>query len=143
MKIHKEHYKDFLGTINAKIEKLNKEIKEWETRFDNEYVENGEDWEYYDLCREFRFLKRVKDYFIKDRWTEFESIDKLKEYTSVIEKTVETMKEYSCCVLPLDGDELVGITQSEWDSFEKERHKVCKQFDAWNAFYEFCKIGTI
>lgn len=143
--IYKEHYRDFLGTLEVKIEDLSKEITAWEEKFETmEEIEYGDDLEYNSVCKESRVLKRVKKYFDNaNRWSDFESLKSLKAYVSTIDRTCNSMTEYSKAILPVDGGDLVGVTQSEWDALEKLRYKVSQKYQVWKYFLYFCENGTI
>lgn len=143
--IYKEHYRDFIGTLEVKLEELSHEIKAWGDKFETmEEIEYGDDYEYNSVCKESRVLKRIKKYFDNaNRWANFENLETLKAYTDTINRTHDALTAYSNAVMPVDGGDLVGITQNEWDSLEKLRYKMSQRHQAWKCFLYFCENGTI
>lgn len=136
MAIVKEHYRDFVGALSVKCEEIKKEIKSL-------YEEENAFFERDILEVQLNKLTETHKYFSNEsRWS-FESMWDLKEYIDAMEIAFKALNEYSKFTLPVDGGELVGITQDEWNENENYRHELGKKIFAWNLFRDFCKYGDI
>ena len=143
MRITREHYLDFVGTLKS-------EIAATESRMDLVDRVEGQEWEF-DAYYEYQCLEKTCTWmetilFVfkdTDTWAEFEDLDALKQYVSATEDAYKAMDAYTRTVLPVDGKPLVGVTGKEWDRIETMRYELRRKTIAWSAFVEFCEYGTI
>lgn len=138
--IHKEHYRDFVGTLSSKRLTLDNEMSSirWSDGDDATY------YEYNNLYKEFDHLTSIQKFFMdSSKWSYFDSLETLKLYVQVIENAYKNIDAYSKTVLPVDGGNLVGITNKEWDELESYRYKLQKKLAAWSLFTYFCENGNI
>ena len=135
MRIVIEFYRDFIGTVNEERISLNKQI---------EALDQEDYFEYNTLSNQFESLTCAQEYFMNsERWSEFKSLDILKLYVEAIEYNYKSMCAYSKSVLPVDGGELVGITDEEWNELESMRYELGRKWIAWTYFVDFCEYGEI
>lgn len=138
MIIHKEFYRDFVGTLNTKRAKLKAEIESFQWNEEDSY------FEFDNLNQELDCFTSIQEYFMdSSRWAYFDNLELLIAYVQAIESTYRAINEYSQTVLPVDGRALIGITQAEWDELESIRHELSKKLLAWTIFTDFCKYGKI
>ena len=138
MAINKEHYRDFIGTINEERAEISAQIE----RLD--LSDPSDQFEYDTYDRQLCYLTSIQDYFMNsDRWTNFDSLELLKLYVEVLDRNYNAMCEYTNAMLPVDGGDLVGVTYEEWDKFEAERYRISNSLKAWRLFAEFCEHGRI
>lgn len=138
MSIIKEHYRDFLGALMCKIEKIEAEIQGLDLEDESACFE----YEIYN--HELSHFAGVRDYLTDEsRWVYFDSLESLKGYVQTLDNAYESMTAYVNVVLPVDGGELVGITAAEWDQIESIRYELLQKFKAWSLFEDFCESGDI
>lgn len=138
--IHKEHYRDFIGTLSAKRASLDDEMNSihWSDGDDATY------YEYNNIYKEFDHLTSIQNFFMdSSKWSNFDSLELLKLYVQVIENAYKNIDTYSKSVLPVDGGKLVGVTNKEWDELESYRYELRKKLAAWSLFVYFCENGNI
>ena len=138
MMIVKEHYRDFIGTINTRRAELANEI---------EFLIDGDECKFMELQvaeEELHYLTSVQEFFMDtSRCAHFKSMELLEMYVNVIKSAYKSMDAYSKSVLPIDGGETIGVSQKEWNEIESTRYELLEKFGAWNLFAKFCKNGTI
>ena len=138
MSIVKEHYRDFTGTLLAEIETLNNDIKALNQSDEIEYYEAQ------DIYRQIYYLESIHEHFkCEERWATFNSLEDLKTYVTTLKNTYDSMYAYSKAMLPAECNDLIGVTQEEWDKLEGARYRVAKSLNAWELFEQFCESGNI
>lgn len=136
--IHKEHYRDFIGTLSAKIETINAEIST---------LNSDDDFEFWEICGlrdTINLYENTSKYFDNDsRRANFDSLLSLESYVEATENHLKSTVKYITTVLPEDGCDLVGITQEEWDTLDTYSWELRKKVSAWKLFLEFCTTGKV
>ena len=144
MRITKEHYRDFIGALSHERAYWNTEIKAMEHALENEEYDWVDGYEYRAAIHEFKSYTRIQAYFMETkRWSEFANLELLKMYVMVVDYQYKAIDAYSKAVLPIDGGELIGITQEEWEDLEQRRFELRNKMVAWNTFAKFCEFGRI
>jgi hypothetical protein len=145
MRITKEHYRDFIGTLAHKKAEVNTEMKAFEHYFERGDYDSSDECEYRMLQTEWSFYDRTQKYFMDNHeaWTEFETLDSLKAFVCQMKTTLEAMEQFTITMLPEDGGELIGTTYEEWDKYEDLRYKLRNKCSAWLTFADFCEYGHI
>ena len=148
-RITREHYRDFVGTLNVEIAKLEGKMLVFE-HYDDKRAESGEEWDMEDY-REYREaweqqarLESVRKIMQNEvRWVEFDSKELLEVYVDSIGTSYQCLDGYSRQILPVDGGETRGVTSDEWDRLEMMRSELRWHSIAWDTFAEFCESGEI
>lgn len=144
MKIVKEFYRDFIGTLAHKRAELNTEIKALEHAFEREDHDECDCYEYASLKNDFHYYTKIQTFFMEtERWTEFANLETLSLYAKVIEQNYNAINEYSKAILPVDGGETIGVTQEEWNEIETARYALREKMIAWLEFAAFCEHAHI
>ena len=140
-----EHYRDFIGSLAHEMASLNTEIKAWEHSWERGEVDYCDSFEYEGMTQTFAMFKNIQDFFSgnTDRWATFDSLEALRQYVDKLDKAYEAMTEYSMAVLPVDGQDTIGVTDEEWNNLESGRYELGKARTAWNIFADFCEHGCI
>lgn len=143
-RITMEHYRDFIGALAHERAYWNTEIKAMEHALENEEYDWVDGYEYIAAIHEFKSYTRIQAYFMEtERWSEFANLELLKMYVMVVDYQYKAIDAYSKAVLPIDGGELVGITQEEWENLKQRRFELRNKMVAWSTFADFCEFGRI
>ena len=140
-----EHYRDFIGTLAHKKASLNTEIKAWDHAWERGEVDYCDYFEYEALTNQYAHYNKVQEFFLDntERWVNFGSLDDLKAYVGSIHRAYKAMNEYSKAVLPVDGQDTIGVTYKEWDHLETMRNELSNKSIAWSTFAEFCEYVEV
>ena len=114
MKITREHYREFIGTLCNDIKELQEELA---------CIEQSEDGCEYEETRELVVrYKKMFAYFMEMEWEEFDDIKFLDGHVKLVEYNYRLATKYS---------------------LEREKDELFDQLIAWSTFHEFCKYGMI
>lgn len=136
--IHKEHYRDFIGTLSVKIEEIDAETNKLD-------LSDSAEWLEYDSLRNTLECYETAQKYFSDpcRWANFDNISSLESYVDSIINCFKSMDKHSESMSPVWGLGLIGATQEEWEVFESMRYEFSKKLTSWKLFLEFCKTGKI